>query len=463
MPIASLYDLNECFMTSTTLPFPESFLHYLWRLRLFDHTHLTTTDGTPLRIIDPGTHNLHDAGPDFSQARIQLGETLWAGNIELHKRSSDWLQHGHQTDPAYQTVVLHVVYEDDRPLFRPSGEAMPTLVLRGRVASRHLYRYAQLMSSQQWIPCQSQLSRQVWPACTDWLPYLTKERLACKAIAIEEALEQTNHHWEAVFYYFLARNFGLPQNAMAFEALARATPLKVVAHYKTNVQQLEALFLGQAGLLQLEVEPDGYTQVLQQEYQFLAHKHRLQPISVRAWKRGGMRPAHFPTLRIAQFAALIHQAQRLFGAMLQTTDTVALQQLFAVEAGRYWRTHYRLGKPGKPRKKLLGKRTIHSLLINTVAPFLVAYGRHKGDPAYKDRALALLRELPPEQNRIIEEWRDLGVKLSGADQSQALLQLKKHYCEHKRCLECQIGHHILDRRDFGRSQDKKHLHVVRIE
>lgn len=450
-------------MTSTTLPFPESFLHYLWRLRLFDHTHLTTTDGVPLKIIDPGIHNVHDAGPDFNQARILLGNTLWAGNIELHKRSSDWTLHKHQEDPAYQTVILHVVYENNEPLYRPSGEAVPTLVLRGRVASRHIYRYTQLMNSQQWIPCQAQLSRRIWSHCTDWLQYLTKERLACKAVAIEQALEQTNHHWEDVFYYFLARNFGLPQNAMAFEALARATPLNVLAHYKTNLQQLEALLLGQAGLLQLEIEPDTYTKELQKEYKFLAHKHQLEPIAVGAWKRGGMRPAHFPTLRIVQFAALIHRSQRLFASLLKAKDVTALKQLFQIEAGAYWKTHYRLGKGGKPRKKLLGKQTINSILINTVAPFWVAYGRYKGTVVYRDRALTLLCQLPPEHNRIIEQWRDLGVQLAGASQSQALIQLKKHYCRYKRCLECQIGHQVLDRRDFGRSQDKKLLHVVRIE
>lgn len=450
-------------MPTTALPFSEDFLHYLWQWRLFDGTNLMTTDGQTLRILHPGTHNAHDAGPDFSQARIRIGDTLWAGHVELHKRSSDWLAHGHDQDPAYQTVILHVVYENDVPIRRPSGAPIPTLVLRTRIASRHIQRYAQLLGSRQWIPCESQLSIREVRGCADWLEYLAKERLAYKAMEVEQLLEQTRHHWEESFYYSLARGFGLPQNAAAFESLARSLPLKVLIQNKHNLLDLEALLLGQSGLLQLETAPDAYTQQLQQSYQYLAHKYQLQPMPVAAWRRGGMRPAHFPTLRIAQFAALIHQSKHLLTTLLQTTDAKAMQQVLAVEASPYWSTHYRLGRITQARKKKLGKRTIQSLLINTVAPFLVAYGRYKATPVYGQNALALLRALPAEQNSMLEKWRDLGIKTANALDTQALLQLKKYYCTTRRCLECRFGHHVLNRRDFGRARNKKHLHVSRIE
>ena len=462
MPIASVHQL-PLLMPPTSLPFSEAFLHYLWRHRLFHITNLKTTDGTPLTILDPGTHNVHDAGPDFNQARIRLGDTLWAGHIELHKRASDWLVHQHQHDPAYQTVILHVVYENDVPLYRASGEHIPTLVLRGRIPPRYLHRYAQLLNSNKWIPCETQLSARALQDVDDWLHYLAKERLAYKAITIEEALEQTQHHWEETFYYFLARNFGLPQNATAFEALARSLPLKVLIQSKTDLLQLEALLLGQSGLLALETQPDAYTQRLQQEYRFLAHKYQLHPLPAGAWKRGGMRPAHFPTIRMAQFAALVHQSQHLFSNILETAEAKALRPLFAVEAKGYWYTHYRLGRPTPARKKALGQGAINSLLINTIAPFLVAYGRHKGDAQYGRRALALLQHIPAERNRVVEQWRDLGVQPKHALHTQALLQLKKHYCDAKRCLNCSFGHRVLNRRDFGRGMDKKHLHVLRIE
>lgn len=441
-------------MPSSSLSFPEEFLHYLWRLRLFDHTNLTTTEGIALRIVDQGTHNQQDAGPDFSQARIRLGDTLWAGHVELHKRSSDWLQHHHQNDPAYQTVVLHVVYEDDVPIYYPSGERLPTLVLRGRVSPRHLQRYAQLLASQQWIACKTQLSSYELQECQPWLHYLARERLAYKAAEVEQALEQNHYYWEETFYYFLARNFGVPQNAVAFEVLARSIPFKVMMQYKGDCLTLEALLLGQSGLLALVEAPDKYTQRLQKEYQFLAHKHGLQSLPASAWKRGKMRPAHLPTLRMAQLAALLHRSQHLFSRLLATQAPEELSALFKVGVTGYWDTHYRLSRPTQARKKMLGTNTIHSLLINTVAPFLVAYGRHKGDSSYGKRALALLNVLPAERNSTIDQWHDLGMRTANALETQALLQLKKHYCTAKRCLECQFGHRVLNRRDFGKPRSK---------
>jgi hypothetical protein len=429
-------------MAPARLAFPEAFLHYIWKLNLYDPRQLRTVDGSPLEICYQGWHN-HHAGPDFSNARIRIGQTLWAGHVEIHKRSSDWLAHGHQHDAAYNNTILHVVYEYDSPIYRATGEELPTLVLRGRIAPPYLQRYERLLHSRTWIPCQAQLTPSISQNAHLWLDRLALERLQEKIVGIEERLALNQNHWEQTFYQFLARSFGMQQNAAPFEALAQALPLKILAKHKHNLQELEALLLGQAGLLQVAADKDAYLQQRYHDYQFFAKKYQLTPLLASSWKFGRMRPANFPTIRLAQFAVLVHQSSHLFSKIIQEQDVERLQQLFRVELKGYWERHYRLGVSTLPKTKRLGKGSINLILINTVAPFLLAYGRYRGDTDCTERALELLQAVDPEKNTVIEQWRALKLKAKHALDSQALLQLKKHYCDKKRCLDCHFGHKIL--------------------
>lgn len=447
---------------ATSLAFPEAFLHYIWKLNLYNHQALYTVGGEPLEICYQGWHN-HHAGPDFSNARIRIGKTLWAGQVEIHKRSSDWLAHQHQHDPAYNNTILHVVYEYDKPIYRASGEEIATLVLRGRIAPKYLQRYDRLLQSTTWIPCEAQMQPSISQNCQLWLDRLAVERLEDKVVGIEQQLALNNNHWEQTFYQFLARSFGMKQNVAPFEALALALPLKVLAKHKQNLFQLEALLFGQSGLLQQAAQKDNYLQKLYKEYQFLAKKYQLKPLLASSWKFGRMRPANFPTIRLAQFAVLIHQSSHLFSKVIEAQDVAVLHALLAIDLQGYWTTHYRLGEVSTARKKRLGKGSVDLMLINTIAPFLMAYGRYKGDTDFTTRALELLQAVSPEKNGVVEHWRALQVKAKSALETQALLQLKKHYCDKKRCLDCHFGHQLLQQKPTRVAPHKKESLVKRIK
>lgn len=441
-------------MATAALAFPEAFLHYIWKLNLYYQQELYTVAGEPLEVCHQGYHN-HHAGPDFSNARIRIGNTLWAGQVEIHKRSSDWLVHQHQHDPAYNNTILHVVYEYDQPIYRASGEEIATLVLRGRIPPRYLQRYERLLHSRTWIPCEAQMSPILSQNCQLWLDRLAIERLQDKTVGIEQQLELNHYHWEQTFYQFLARSFGMQQNAAPFEALALSLPLKVLAKHKQDLFQLEALLLGQAGLLQTATGQEKQVDDWLKEYQFLAKKYQLQALQASSWKFGRMRPANFPTLRLAQFAVLIHQSSHLFSKVILEQDVEQLKALFEVELQGYWQNHYRLGESSVNRKKSLGKSTIDLILINTIAPFLLAYGRHKGETDFTERALELLQAVSPEKNAVVEHWKALKVKARSALETQALLQLKTKYCDKKRCLDCHFGHQLLQQKSTAPSTHKK--------
>ncbi len=423
--------------------FPEAFLHYVWKLRLFDHEALVTTTGIPIEIIATGIHN-HHAGPDFSNARVRIGETLWAGSVEMHKKSSDWLLHGHQTDDAYNNTILHVVYEDDKIILDPNGNPIPTLVLADKIPASYQQRYWKLLYNEYWIPCQAHIQQidSTHPVWAMWLDRLILERLEKKTTIIQAELQQTQNNWEETFYRLLARNFGVKQNTAPFEALAKALPLKILTKHKTNLFQLEALLLGQAGFLASDFE-DKYVLDLQKEYQYLAQKYQLVPLLAASWKFGKMRPAAYPTIRIAQFAKLIHQSIHLFSKILATSDPKTLIAFFDIKLEGYWLTHYRLGEDSPKRNKTLGKATKQLILINTVAPILFVYGQYKAEEQYKIKAFDLLKYLPKEKNSILSNWEDLGVCAQSALDSQALLHLKNNYCSQKKCLDCAIGNKII--------------------
>ncbi|MFK7936516.1 MAG: DUF2851 family protein [Saprospiraceae bacterium] len=419
----------------------EDLLHYLWRLRRFDQQNLITTTGESVQIQQTGMLNTH-AGPDFSNARIRIGETLWAGNVEMHLYASDWLSHRHQEDRAYDNVILHVVLDEDQPIFRKTGERIPCLELKEHIPLRLTSTYQKLLHNEHWIPCQHHFHTVNEMTKNMWLDRLLVERLENKTTIIGQILADHDNNWEVAFYQVLARNFGLKVNALPFELLAQRTPLKVLAKHKNFLFQIEALLFGQAGMLTEDVADD-YAKRLKKEYGFLRKKYDLIPLKKEIWKFMRMRPANFPTIRIAQFAYLIYRSQSLFSKVLEVKDLKEIYELFKVDLHHYWKEHYRFDQLTKIRNKTLGKTTINLLIINTIAPFMFLYGKLRGGEDYKDKALELLEQLPPEKNSIIDRWQGLGMEVDSAYQTQSLLQLKNEYCSRKRCLECAVGNAIL--------------------
>lgn len=419
----------------------EEFLHYLWRLKRFDLSDLKTTEGTPIELIKVGDHN-HHAGPDFTEARMVIGDTTWAGNVEIHLNSSDWYRHNHHLDAAYQNVILHVVLEEDEVVRLENGERLPCLELKKRIPAKLSGHYLKLVHNECWIPCEKSLLEVPDITKSLWYDRLLVERLEGKTDLIAQRLEQNQNDWEETFYQFLARSFGTKVNADPFEQLARSLPLKIINKHRRSLMQIEALLFGQAGLLEGNFEDD-YPQRLQKEALFFRKKYGLQPMQKVQWKYLRMRPANFPSLRIAQLSSFLFSSTHLFSKILSAEHLKELTQLFDLKLSHYWYRHYRFDQHSTRRPKKLGITTIRSVIINTVIPFLFHYGKVRGTVKYQDKALQLMEQLKPEENHIITKWDNLGLKATSAAQSQALLQLKQFYCDKKRCLECAIGHSIL--------------------
>lgn len=422
----------------------EDLLHYVWRLKKIVLDDLKTTDGESITVHQFGHLNTH-AGPDFLNARISIGNTKWAGNVEMHLKSSDWIKHRHSEDKAYNNVVLHVVYEEDVPILRETGEKIPCLELKRRIPAKMESQYLRLLHNEKRIPCEGLLGGVGAFTWRLWLEKLAVERLEEKLIPISREMERTQNNREEVFYRFLARNFGVKVNAEPFERLARSIPLITLSKHKGNLFQIEALLFGQAGMLHQDFKDD-YPKRLKREYHFLKAKYQLKPIHLSEWKNLRLRPANFPTIRIAQFASLVHHSQRLFSQILAIHNYDDIESLFNVEVSEYWKTHYVFEKESILRKKKVGAGTIRLITINTIIPFLFHYGKEKQEEQYTEKALLLLDSLKPEKNQIINMWNDLDVVSDNAIQSQALIQLKKHYCDTKRCLNCMIGNKIVGKR-----------------
>lgn len=419
----------------------EDLLHYIWKMKRFDWSDLRTTEGQHVEILHFGIHN-HDAGPDFLEGKVKIGETTWAGHIEIHIQSSHWYQHDHQSDPNYDNVILHVVYEDDRPVLDKKGSKVPTIELANRIDNSLLGRYNDLMNNSSWIPCERTFEDIPKIKKMLWLDRLMVERLESKIQPIQNMLEKINYDWEEAFFKSLCRTMGLKVNADAMIALASSIPLKTLLKYKHSHLQLEALLFGQAGMLDRSFE-DGYPQRLQREYQMLKNKHGLTTIPSTMWKFMRLRPANFPTIRIAQMAQLIYQSNHLFSKMLAASNLKEIENMFDVKLSNYWKDHYQFDKSTTSRAKRLGKSTIQLLMINTIVPFLFVYGKYKKEEQYVEKALDLLRSCPPEQNAIIKKWKALGMTVDNAHTSQALLQLKNVYCKNQRCMSCAIGHQLM--------------------
>ncbi len=418
----------------------EDFLHFIWKHGLFEKNNLIADNGEKVEVLNPGEPN-YDAGPDFFNAKIKSTNTIWVGNVEIHVRSSDWIKHKHNTDKAYDNVILQVVADHNTPVYRTDGEQIPTLELSFN--PRIYNNYLNLVQNKEWIPCESTIFKVDPFQLKHWLQRVLVERLEDKSREISFMLQYQKYDWDETFYQQLARNFGFKTNAQPFELLAKSLPYKYLAKHRNNLFQVEAMLFGQAGMLDDLISEDEYYCLLKKEYAFLKDKFSLKPLGGHLWKFLRLRPSNFPTLRIAQFGMLIHQAERLFSRLLGCTNLGEIKTLFAVSASSYWDNHYSFHKETKTKKKLLGEDAVDVLIINTVVPFLFLYGMEKNLPEYKERALDFLDQMPPEKNSIITKWNSLGVKADNAFYSQALLQLKSKYCKFKRCLDCTIGRKII--------------------
>lgn len=419
----------------------EEFLHYIWKYKQYDSTQLVTQAGEKIQVVKSGDHNT-DAGPDFFNAKLKIDKTLWAGNVEIHIQSSDWKRHTHQLDKAYDNVILHVVYKDDEKLYRKTGEEIPTLELNGKFDHQLFEKYLQFKSSKSWIPCATQVMSIKSITLNSWIDRLLVERMERKSGAILEALEHNKNNWEETFYQQVARSFGFKVNSEPFELLARSLPNLILSKHKNSLFQIEALLFGQAGLLDKEFN-DNYPKYLQSEYNYLRKKYNLSPLDSSVWKYLRLRPSNFPTIRIAQFASLIHKSVHLFSKVIAATRQEELATIFCSEASEYWLTHYTFDKSSTKKEKTLGVDSFNGIVINTIAPFLFVYGKSKAEEKFVDQALLLLEKTKPEQNSIIDKWEQYGVKPSNAYRTQALLQLKNEYCSRKRCLECAVGAQLL--------------------
>lgn len=433
--------------------FTEKLLQYLWLHRLFNIHDLQTVSGESLQIIFPGTWNTN-AGPDFLNARIRVGKTLLAGNIELHLKTSDWIKHGHSSDQHYKNLILHVVYECDVTGADVLPPHVPTLELKGRIPGLLLEGYTRLMQQGGTILCAGQLDRVNELSWISWKDRLLVERWQQKTALFSGWMEKNQNNWAETFYVALARNFGLPVNGDAFEAVARSVPLKVISHHKHQLFEVEALLFGQAGMLDGSFKEE-YPIRLKEEYLFLQKKYDLHPVKPHLWRWLRMRPSAFPSVRLAQFAALIHRSSHLFSKILETQSVKDLQDMFRVKVSPYWDTHYRFSQQAGFRKKELGKSMIENLLINTICPILAMYDRFQLKGDYLERAFQWMKTLPPENNRYTREWMKLNIANKSAWDSQALLQLTRQYCMEKRCLECMIGNKILRAKESGSSRQQQ--------
>ncbi len=419
----------------------ERFLHYLWQYKYFYKSNLATTKGETITILSQGEYNTN-GGPDFLNSKIKIGEIEWVGNVEIHTNASDWNVHKHSQNKAYDNIILHVVYNADIDIYRESGELIPVFQLNGHFDESIFEKFDSLMHANRWIACEKQISEIPRITLELWLERLLIERMEEKSLQIENRLHQNNFNWEQTFYESIASSFGLKVNAIPFELLAKSLPINVIQKHTNSLFQIEALLFGQAGMLNEEFS-DEYPVKLQKEYRFLQSKYRLVPLEKSVWNFLRLRPSSFPTHRIAQLAMLMYQSFTLFSNAVVALDIANFFDIFKVETSNYWQNHYLFDKLSKTKSHKLGNTMIQLILINSVSPFLFLYGKYYSNESMQKKALDLHDLLPAEDNAIIREFKQLNVNTATAFRTQSLLQLKKRYCDTKRCLDCAIGNSIL--------------------
>ncbi len=414
----------------------ERLLQYIWQFQHFNKSELATAEEESLQIIQPGLYNTNQ-GPDFLDAKIRIGNTTWAGSIELHIKSSDWKNHKHDSDKNYKNVILHVVWQHDIDL----QLSFPTLTLQDKVPKILLEKYDELMNAPGFIPCEKTIHLVDELTMSSWKERLLIERLEARSKLIFDQLKENNAHWEETFWWLLAKNFGVKVNTDFFEKIARSISINILSKHKNQVQQLEALLFGQAGLLVGDFS-ESYPIMLQKEYRFLKNKYKLQPVAGSLMFLR-MRPSNFPTIRLAQLAMLIHESVHLFSTIKSSSSITELRSLLNITANDYWHYHYVFEEATAYKKKNLGQQMSDTLLINAIVPIIFAYGHYHQEEQYKMKAIDWLLSMHAEKNGITRGFEELTISNKTAYDSQALIQLKNEYCDKKRCLDCSIGNKLI--------------------
>lgn len=418
----------------------EAFLHFIWKYRLY-HPTIKTTENQQIEVIQPGRHN-YDAGPDFTDARIRIGSTTWAGNVEIHMKSSEWYRHNHQHDPAYANIILHVVFDNDREIFDRNNTPIPAIELKGLINEGVYKKYFYFLNNQLWIPCEKDITSVNPITMKAWMERLFVERIERKLETIFTLYQRNKNSLSETFYQLLAGNFGFKTNEQPFQILARLLPLAVTGKQKSSLFQLEAMLFGCSGLLNKDFKDD-YPIQLQQEFSFLQKKYGLATMEGHLWKFLRLRPTNFPTIRISQFAALVNKSENLLSKLMEARTLADVRAFFGVNASAYWEDHYNFDKPSRRQMKTMGKNAIDVLIMNSVVQYLFFYSKIKGDQKYRDRAVRFMLDMDPENNHIIKKWTETGIAASNAFETQALLELKNSYCKQKQCLRCNIGTKLL--------------------
>ncbi len=414
----------------------EDFLHYIWKFKKFDFSDLKTTTGESLTIINSGQYT-QLAGPDFFNAQIEIGNQKWAGNVEIHIKSSDWYLHSHEKDDNYDSVILHVVWEHDTEIFRKDNSEIPVLEIKKYISTSVLNNYQDLISSKSWIFCEMQIGKTPDFVLKNWQERLFFERLEHKSKPIQDLATATNNDWEAVLFYLIAKNFGLNTNGEIFQKIAQSFPYSIFRKESFEVENLEAILFGNAGLLDSEKE-DNYHKDLKFRYFYLLHKYQTEKNISEPVQFFKHRPDNFPTIRLSQLANLYHKQQNLFSKIIAISDVKEIYKIFEISVSEYWKTHYQFDKESPKKSKSLSKSFIDLLIINTIIPLQFAYAKSLGKDISEDLVTSL-SQIAPEKNSIIDKFHTFGIKSFNAFDSQSLLELKKEYCNKSRCLDCAIG------------------------
>ncbi|HNP32224.1 MAG TPA: DUF2851 family protein [Flavobacterium sp.] len=418
----------------------EDFLHYVWQYKKFDFSNLTTTAGELVTINNSGNY-LQQTGPDFFNAQLVIGKQKWAGNVEIHKKSSDWYLHHHEKDANYNNVILHVVWENDAPVFRKDNSEIPTLELKKFVPKAIIDNYKSLSLPKSWIYCENQIKDISDFVLQNWKERLFFERLERKSIPIEKFLSHTENDWEAALFCMLAKNFGLNTNGETFFKIAKSIPFAVIRKECFEIKNLEALFFGMADLFPIDAQ-DSYVKDLKNRFDYLSQKHQLKKAIIEPVQFFKHRPDNFPTIRLVQLAMLYHRYQNLFSKIIVAKRADELYQLFDVSVSGYWETHYQFDKESPKKRKLFSKSFIDLLIINTIVPFQFAYAKSQGKET-TETILELMHSIKPEKNIVIDKFYQFGIKARNAFETQSLLQLKNEYCNCSKCLQCAIGIELL--------------------
>lgn len=424
----------------------EAFLHYIWKYKKFELSNAKTTDNKAISLVSSGQHNEQESGPDFFNAKLKIGDQLWAGNVEIHLKASDWYAHGHETDPAYDNVILHVVWENDIEIFRKDNTSIPTLELSSRIKPDTLLNYQNLLENnpQKWINCEPDFPEFSDFEINNWLERIYVERLEQKAETIIDLLKKSANNWEEVLFKLFAKNFGLNVNGDAFLSMADSTPFHVIQKLTSSPLQLEALLFGQAGMLEDEIE-EAYFFQLKKEYQFIVQKFNLNNTHLLPVKYFRLRPDNFPTIRLAQLASLYSSKKKLFSSIIKARTTSELYDLLQANTSEFWQTHYTFQKESRKKKKGLTKNFMDLLIINTVVPIQFCYSKFQGN-AEEEKTITLIKSVLAETNHTISKFNKIRPKTAiNAMDSQALIHLKKNYCDKNKCLHCALGLKLLQK------------------